>query len=388
MERIRVVIVEDESQMRAALADLIRGDPSLELLGTAGDAEEAVRLARRSKPDVALIDVRIPGGGGKRAAREIREGVPSARVVAITAFEDRDAILDMLRAGAVGYLTKDTPPNRILQAIRFAAEGQSLVSRKAMLEIVKELIDSAERSERLAGELARLDQHKRDLIQILAHELRTPVTVIRGAMTMLQRVLKDHLTPELNELTQSALRASARITRLAGNVVAASRLDREDVDLPSRPVRVGALLERAGSEFSEQSDRLRLLSPEAENLEVPVDLDLATSALVAVLENALAFSPEDEGVEVTVHAGETAVEILISDRGPGIPPEAAEWVFRPFTQVDSTTTREHQGLGIGLYLAARVMSAHRGKIQLDRRDGGGTTAVLTFPRLRQQEFRG
>src|SRR5262245_13187310 len=108
MDRIRVMIADDEPILREALADLIAAEPSLELVGEAGDAEQAIALARARRPDVALLDVKMPAGGGPRAAREIRTCAPQTRIVALSAYDDRGSVLQMVECGAVGYLVKGT----------------------------------------------------------------------------------------------------------------------------------------------------------------------------------------------------------------------------------------------------------------------------------------
>jgi DNA-binding NarL/FixJ family response regulator len=102
MDRIRVLIAEDEPGVRDAMADLVASDPSMDVVGTAADAEEAIEIARARKPDVALVDVKMPAGGGTRATREIRRESPQTQVVALSAYEDRRTVLEMLRAGVVG----------------------------------------------------------------------------------------------------------------------------------------------------------------------------------------------------------------------------------------------------------------------------------------------
>src|SRR5436309_14093271 len=99
MDRIRVLIADDEAAVRDALSDLIGSDESMEVVGTAGDADEAIELGRNERPDVALVDVKMPAGGGARAAREIRAESPQTHVVALSAYEDRSTVLEMLRAG-------------------------------------------------------------------------------------------------------------------------------------------------------------------------------------------------------------------------------------------------------------------------------------------------
>ena len=145
--RIRVLIAEDETSVRDALAELIRRDRSLDLVGTAADASEAVDAAHRTRPDVALVDVKMPGGGGPRAARGIREGSPETRIVALSAYEDHGAVQQMLAAGAIGYLVKGVPIREIVDALHRAFRGESILSPQVTGGIVRELADHLEREE-------------------------------------------------------------------------------------------------------------------------------------------------------------------------------------------------------------------------------------------------
>jgi EAL domain-containing protein (putative c-di-GMP-specific phosphodiesterase class I) len=145
--RVRVLIADDERALRDALAGLLAQDPGVELVGTAGDADEAVALARDERPDVALLDVKMPAGGGPRAAREIGRHSPRTRVIALSAFEDRGTVLEMLRAGAVGYLVKGTPGDEILGSIRRVAGGRATMSDEVIDGIVHELSSQLRREE-------------------------------------------------------------------------------------------------------------------------------------------------------------------------------------------------------------------------------------------------
>jgi DNA-binding NarL/FixJ family response regulator len=117
MDPVRVLIAEDAPAVRQALVDLLGSEPTLRLVGSAEDAVEAIELARREHPDVALLDVKMPGGGGPRAVREILRHSPTTVVVALSAHEDHRTILEMLSAGAVDYIVKGTPAEEILDVI-------------------------------------------------------------------------------------------------------------------------------------------------------------------------------------------------------------------------------------------------------------------------------
>ena len=146
MDMIRVLIADDEPTLRDALADLITSEGSLRLVGAAGDAEEAISLAEAIRPDVAIVDVKMPGGGA-RAARGILGASPATRVIALSAHEDRETVLEMLRAGAVGYLVKGTAPDEIVRSIGRAAQGQTSLSSEVMDGIVHALTTQLRREE-------------------------------------------------------------------------------------------------------------------------------------------------------------------------------------------------------------------------------------------------
>jgi EAL domain-containing protein (putative c-di-GMP-specific phosphodiesterase class I)/CheY-like chemotaxis protein len=174
MGRVRVLIADDEPKVRHALAELILEEGSLELVGTAGDAAQAIAMATAAHPDVALLDVRMPQGGGPRAAREIRAMEPHTRVLALSAHEDRATVLEMLRAGAVGYVVKGGQAAEILESIHRCARGQGSLS----IAITKDVIDE------LSKQLPQEDSKDRRA-QALHHALRGS-----GVMMVFQPIIE------------------------------------------------------------------------------------------------------------------------------------------------------------------------------------------------------
>jgi EAL domain-containing protein (putative c-di-GMP-specific phosphodiesterase class I)/ActR/RegA family two-component response regulator len=145
--RVRVLVADDEPALRNALSELLGQEEHVELVGAAADADEAIALALRELPDVALVDVKMPAGGGPRAAREIQRLSPTTRVIALSAFEDRPTVLEMLRAGAVGYLVKGTAAEEIVGSIRRVAGGGTSLSAEVIGGIVHELSSQLRREE-------------------------------------------------------------------------------------------------------------------------------------------------------------------------------------------------------------------------------------------------
>ena len=128
MQRITVIIADDEPAIREALAEMIAAEPSLELLGVAGDPDEAIYLARTRHPDVAVLDAKMPAGGGAKAARGIRACAPGTRILAFSAHDDRGSVHDMATAGAEDYLTKGVLGDEIVATIHRIVQGRGAFS--------------------------------------------------------------------------------------------------------------------------------------------------------------------------------------------------------------------------------------------------------------------
>jgi signal transduction histidine kinase len=380
MERIRVLVAEDEEAVREALVDLLSSDATIDVVGSAKDADEAIEMAAESKPDVALVDVKMPGGGGARAAREIRINSPQTHVVALSAYEDRRTVLEMLRAGAVGYVVKGTSADEILRTVRRSLRGQGSLSAEVTADVIHELVSLLDRSEALSRDLQELDHTKSELIQILSHELFTPMTTIQG-FAMLVSEQGEALKPdEVRDLAKGVVGANDRLKRLVGNLAAAARMDRAGVEVATRPMAAGDLVDRALSEFPRFEGRIVTTGALAEpETRLWADLELGARALVVVLENALAFSPDTAIVEISARSLEGNVRVIVSDRGPGVPEELRDRIFEAFTQTDGSVTRSHEGLGIGLFLARRIMRAHAGELTYTPRPDGGSSFELSFP---------
>jgi EAL domain-containing protein (putative c-di-GMP-specific phosphodiesterase class I)/DNA-binding NarL/FixJ family response regulator len=139
-EVVRVLLAEDDPVVLEALSALINDEPALELVSAVSDTSAAVEAAARERPHVALVDVRMPGGGGAEAARGIRRRSPETRVLALSAYDDRATVLEMLEAGVVGYLVKGSSIDSIMDAIAQAADGQGSLSVEVTGEVIDELV--------------------------------------------------------------------------------------------------------------------------------------------------------------------------------------------------------------------------------------------------------
>jgi DNA-binding NarL/FixJ family response regulator len=124
---IRVLVADDQALVREGLMTLLSAAPEIEPVGAARDGAEAIAMAARHRPDVVLMDLRMPGVDGVQATREIRAAQPDTQIVVLTTYADETSILDALQAGARGYLTKDAGIAEISRAVHAAAAGHSLL---------------------------------------------------------------------------------------------------------------------------------------------------------------------------------------------------------------------------------------------------------------------
>ncbi len=138
-KQVRILIAEDDVNLREAFVELVRNEPSFELVGAAEDALQAIELAALELPDVALLDVRMPGGGGEAAAKGIRACSPDTELLAISALYDRATVQGMLQAGVGGYLVKGGSSEEIVEALKRAAAGQGSLSSEVTRDIIQAL---------------------------------------------------------------------------------------------------------------------------------------------------------------------------------------------------------------------------------------------------------
>ncbi|EWC59779.1 putative two-component system response regulator [Actinokineospora spheciospongiae] len=175
-----MVIVDDDRLVRMALRLVVDGEPDLTVVAEAADGESALAAVAEQRPDVVLMDVRMPGRDGLSTTRELltRPGPP--KVLVLTTFDSDDLVLGALRAGALGFVLKDTPPARIVDAVRAVAEGNPVLSPAAMARVIAAATGSgsaaARRSSREAAraKLSTLTERELDTARAVADGLGNP----------------------------------------------------------------------------------------------------------------------------------------------------------------------------------------------------------------------
>ncbi len=144
MEQIRVLIADDHAVVREGLEAIISAQTDMTLVAQARDGVEAVALAQAQHPDVILLDLSMPHKDGLTAIREIKQANPAARILVLTSFADDERVFPAIKAGALGYLLKDTPRAQLLEAIREVAQGRAFLHPTIAMKVIRELHAPAE----------------------------------------------------------------------------------------------------------------------------------------------------------------------------------------------------------------------------------------------------
>jgi DNA-binding NarL/FixJ family response regulator len=181
---IRVAVVDDHAIVRNGLVQLLRSDPDLEVVGSAADGEAAVVLCVEHHPDVALMDLSMPGIGGVEATRQITDQAPGVQVVVLTSFVDREHVVDALDAGAIGYLLKDAEPDELIRGIHAAARGESPLDPRAARTMLS--------AQRTPDPLDALTDREREVLVLVAEGL--PNKQIARRLEISEKTVKAHLT--------------------------------------------------------------------------------------------------------------------------------------------------------------------------------------------------
>ncbi|SDL90645.1 response regulator [Nonomuraea jiangxiensis] len=190
---IRVVVADDQALLRGSFRVLVDSEPDLEVVGEAGTGVEAVSVARERRPDVVLMDVRMPEMDGIEATRRIRD---VSRVLVVTMFDLDSYVYDALRAGASGFLLKDTPPPDLLAAIRVVASGEALLAPTVTRRLIEEFTRTPVLA-RVRG-LEGITEREREVLTLIARGLSNGE--IAGHLQLSLATVKTHITRLLAKL--------------------------------------------------------------------------------------------------------------------------------------------------------------------------------------------
>jgi two-component system response regulator DevR len=191
---VRIFLLDDHEVVRRGIAELLGAVPGFEIVGEAGTVEQALPRVLAAKPDVAVLDARLPDGSGIDVCRDIRSALPDTYCLILTSYDDQDAVLSSVLAGASGYVLKEVRTSGLVDAIRQVALGRSLIDPSVIAQVMERVRDGSPTDSRLAS----LTQREREVLDLIADGLTN--RQIGERMFLAEKTVKNYVSSLLGKL--------------------------------------------------------------------------------------------------------------------------------------------------------------------------------------------
>lgn len=368
--RTLVVNIDDSPQLRYAKTRILQRS-GYEVV-EAGTGSEALKLVRELMPQLVLCDVALPDMSGVDVCRRIKNdpATGSIPVIQISAtFVSEEHEKEGLKGGADIYLTEPLEPKEL----------ETVVS--VLLRLRRTEAEALEKERAARAQAEEATRLKDEFLANLSHELRTPMNIIIGWAHLLRAgPLSEQQKLRAAESIERAARSQAQLIE---DLLDVSRIVSGQFRLKMQAVEIGAVLRMAveSLRLGAQGKQVVLtLSQTDTPAVVRGDADRLQQVFWNLLSNAVKFTPAGGCVDAQLEATEDYVRIRIVDTGIGIAREFLPYVFDRFRQADSTSTRQHTGMGLGLAIVRHVIELHGGKVQADSAgENLGSTFTVTLP---------
>lgn len=369
---MRILVVEDEEIIRNIFRESIAGWGFT--VESASNGKEALQLCKRKEFHIVITDLNMPLMDGMTLLKRIKKRWPFIEVIVITGYATIESAIEAMKIGATDFILK--PVN--FEQVKFTVEKS--YQRIVAIQENKTLREANSR-------LKEINELKDKFLSITNHEIRTPLTVIKGYLEILE-VLLENPSPEIQEVLETLNRSTLDLREAVERMHLLSRLN-EGMPLSPPKTDLAEVASKVCEEmelmFRYRNIHFRYHLPHSP---IPVLAEQRSIQLLfrELLQNALKFTPDYGSVELSITIESDEVHIRISDTGVGIPFEKQNLVFQEFYEVQevehhstSDTNFMGGGLGIGLSLVKEVVTELHGNIQLTSELNRGTTFVVQIP---------
>ena len=352
-----LLIVDDEVVIRELCSKALKDYEVFQ----AGTCEDALRMYEKESIDLILTDVMMPGGTGLDLLRQVKGIDPTAVVIIMTGFVEKDIILGALKEGADDFI------NKPLNMLQLKTAVEKALAKKAL-------------KEELAN-LKKLDRLKSVFLSLISHKLRTPITTISLFLQDIQHGVYDMNDPAFAQNVKMINDETTYLSRMVSDLLVFSQVMEGGEGLQREPCDLNLIVAAIvhGSQEAQNKPEIETVFHEVPLPLINLDRKKITFALQQIIDNAYKFSGEVGNVSISlIDAGES-VCVLVSDTGVGLSLDEIHKVFEKFYQIDPGNTGQVRGFGLGLYYAREFIRLHGGTVNLDSQPGLGATVTVTLP---------
>jgi signal transduction histidine kinase len=363
----RILAVDDDRINLRIIGGILRHEGYE--LAEAGSGEQALEVYAEFQPNLVLLDVMMPGIDGFATCRTLKTsyGDKCAPVIFVTAKSEADDVVMGFEAGGVDYLTKPFRPKEVVARIRTHLSNQQLVEQQKLL----------------VEQLSKANAAKDRFLGMCAHDLRNPLSSIRGLAELMVEDAIGPLSTEQREIVQTIHGASQSMLQLVNELLDVATIEAGHLKLAKEPTSVAEIVERSvhlsSIEAAKKNTRIEMVKIGSDPM-VDVDRNKIRQVVDNLISNAVKYSPRGSVITVVIHSDATGAGFAVRDSGPGIPDSERHKLFKDYGRLSAVPTGGEKSTGLGLAISRKIVEAHDGTIGVENIPGRGAEFVVRLPR--------
>lgn len=358
----KILVIDDEETMLDACGQVL-SKQGYEVF-TASSGEEGLKIAKEIGPDIAIVDLKMPGIDGMEVLERLDEIDPSIVKIVITGYATVESAVDAMKRGAYDFLPKPFTPDELRLIVRRGLERRRLEAEREAL-----------REER--------DRLKADFITIVSHQLKSPLVAIKQYLEAATSGAMGEISRSVREVLERCSERTDELLKMLDDWLNMSRIEAGKLAEKMVPINPAEVLDEAVEELRPLADGgdIRIIKEYPEQLpRIIGDFDSLKQAFSNIISNGIRYNRPGGNVRISTRATDEGLFISVSDTGIGISEEDLPYIFDEFFRVRSKERPKLTGSGLGLSIAKKIIEAHSGSIDVRSKLGEGTTFIVRLPR--------